>query len=180
MPEHADATNQTAGNIVSYLNSIKADTTLKAPLDSKPVLTLAQKQYYNKALDLAEQPLMILDSIKKGTATAEDLKTVSHMYPGLMQRITQKLMSAMTEHISKGATVPYRTRIGLSLVMGQPLDSSMSPSSIVAAQIAPVAPQQQPQQVQSKGGVKSSPALQKMPNSYKTSDQAREARQNKE
>jgi hypothetical protein len=51
-------------------------------------------------------------------------------------------MNSMVNHLSKDNTIPYKTRLGISLFMGQPLDSSMKPMSILASQPQP--PQQIP------------------------------------
>jgi hypothetical protein len=79
----------------------------------------------------------------------------------------------MTDFMNKDGVVPYKTRIGLSMFLAQPLDSTMSPMSIMAAQPIPKQPPM-PQQGKTKGS-KSSPALQKMSQGYATPGQAREA-----
>jgi len=61
------------------------------------------------------------------------------------------------------------------MFMASPLDSTMTAPSIMAAQAKPMQQQMQAQQAPSKG-VKSAPALQKMPKSYQTSAQSLEAR----
>ncbi len=74
-------------------------------------------------------------------------------------------------------TIPYRTKIALSMFLAQPLDSTMAPLSILAAQPKPTAAPQPMGGGQAPKGVKSSPALQKMPDMAKTPGQAREQRQ---
>lgn len=179
MPEHALAMDETTGNAVNYLNSIRPMTDRQAPLDSKPVASNTEKEHYTAALDLAVQPTMILDKIKKGTLTTRDLSIVSALYPRLLDNMRQKLTDAMVSHLSDGGMVPYRTRMGMSMLMGQPLDSTMMPSHIQAAQI--FGPQQSPQQSpqKPKRRTASSPALQKMPSMYQTPAQSRTLRQNK-
>ncbi len=183
MPNHANALDQTTGNAVTYLNSLRADTSRPGPLDSKPVISKPQQQKFNAALDIAEQPALVLKKAKEGTLTQQDLQHLNNLYPHLLPSIRSKVMQAMTDHITKGGDVPYKTRIGLSLLMGQPLDSTMSPASIIAAQIgAPQQAQQQaPQAPQKKSkGSPSSPALQKLPGMYNTANQALEQRKTKE
>jgi hypothetical protein len=63
--------------------------------------------------------------------------------------------------------IPYKTKMGLSLFMGQPVDSSMTPQSIVAAQPVPA---QQPQGGQ-QGPKKSTDKLGKSTSSYRTASQ---------
>ena len=81
------------------------------------------------------------------------------------------------DHIAKGNPIDYKVRLGLSIFLAQPLDSTMNPMSIMAAQpksSAPMPPQSTP-----KRGSKSAPALQKLPGMYQTSSQHRESRKEK-
>jgi hypothetical protein len=146
-------------------------------LDSAPVPSSVEQARYKNALNIAQQPLVVLDKIKKGTLTAEDIKTLGTLYPKMYNRIKDRLQTEMTNHLAKGETIPYKTRVSLSMFMAQPLDSTMFPASIQATQPAP---QQQPGGPQeAPRGAKSSPALQKMPGMYQTNAQAKEAHRNK-
>lgn len=142
MPEHAMALGQTIGNAVSYLNSQRPIEEKQSPLDSKPVPNSVVKANYNRSLDLAEQPLSVMKNIKEGSITSTDIKHISSMYPALYEQMKSALLNSMNNHLSKNKEVPYKTRLGLSLFLGQPLDSSMKPQSILASQ--PI-PQQVPQ-----------------------------------
>lgn len=171
LPNHSLAMNETVGSAIQYLNSLRASTDKQSPLDSKPVMSPDQKASFDRALTIAQQPLIVLDKIKQGTLTAQDITHLGNLYPGLYNRIKDKLLDAVNNHVSKDEVIPYRTRIGLSMFLAQPMDSTMSPASIMAAQLTLPAPVQ-PQQGAPKG-VKSSPALQKMPNLYMTPGQSR-------
>ena len=69
--------------------------------------------------------------------------------------------------------IPYETRLGLSLFLGQPLDATMTPQSIMANQ-KPQVPQENAEQQmmpqRQKGSLK---ALDKYSNLFKTGSQAR-------
>lgn len=181
MPDHTNSLNETAMNAASYLNAIRAPLDKKAPLDPTPVMNKTQQAQFNNALSIAQQPLIVLDKIKKGTLTTQDITILSSMYPALYNRLKARLQDEMMMHVSKGEKIPYTTRIGLSMFLGQPLDSTLTPSAIQTMQAVGAAqPTQQPgqQPVMPKGaapkGVKSSPALQKMPNLFQTPAQAKE------
>ena len=143
-PDHAVALGQTVGQAVQYLNSQRPVTEKQSPLDSIPVPNQIQKSQYDRALELAQQPLAIMKNIKEGNLTSTDIKHVTSMYPALYEQMKTQLLSSMTDHLSRGRDVPYKTRLGLSLFMGQPLDSSMKPQSILASQPPPQQPQQIP------------------------------------
>ncbi len=144
LPEHATAIASTSANAVQYLNSLRPDTAPKSPLDPKVPPNPVQTAAYNRALDLANQPLLAVKAIHAGTLTPQDVTTVKTLYPNLYAKMLQKLTNQMIEHVSKGDTVPYTQRLQLSLFLGQPLDSTMTPAAIIAAQPHPA--QNQPQQ----------------------------------
>jgi hypothetical protein len=90
------------------------------------------------------QPLQILKSIKDGTTTLQDIKTVATIYPQLYQKLTSEMLDAMASHMAKGEDIPYKTRIGLSLFAAQAMDSTLTQQGISAAQpVPPQAPAQQ-------------------------------------
>lgn len=174
LPAHASAMDQTTANALNYLNSLKPDLVKKAPLDSKPVASSTQMSKYINALNIAQQPLIVLDKVKNGTITQDDIKALQSMYPRAYLQMQQKIMTELTNHMAKGHMVPYKTRIGLSMFLAQPLDSTMSPASIqsIQGQYVPRQPAQAP--TAPKKGSPSSPALQKMPTMYQTPGQARD------
>lgn len=174
MPAHTQALIQSIGASAGAINDQRPDKGRKSPLDNIPVVSEQQKSQHMNMLRIAQQPLVLMDKIKSGTITAQDIKLIQNIYPALYRSMTQHLFNAMTDHISKGGTVPYKTRIGLSMFMAQPLDSTMLPSSIQAAQ--PQAQQPLPQSQGSPKGTPSAPSLQKLGQQYQTPGQAREMR----
>lgn len=146
LPDHGTAVAQIATNASGYLNSLRPSTDKKNPLDSDIVPSKMQKSAYNRALDIAQEPLVVLDSLKEGTLTPHDLVTFKTIYPSLYARTSQKLMNNLIETTNKGVNIPYKTRLGLSMFLGQPLDSTMTPEGIMSAQPKLGQPSQQPQQ----------------------------------
>lgn len=142
MPEHAAAMGAATATAVNYLNNLRPNTAPQHPLSSKlPPNPVAQSQY-NRALDIANNPLVVMNSIASGRITPHDVVTLHTVNPGAYQRLSTKLYTAVMEKVSKGETVPYKTRLGLSMFLGQPLDSTMTPQGIQAAQPVPPQPQQ--------------------------------------
>ncbi len=178
MPEHATAVGQTVARTTQYLNSLRPDTTPKNPLDSKIPPSKIQTAAFNRALDIANQPLIVLKEIKDGSITPESVKNLVSLYPDLYKKLVGTLTSEMMSHLSKDEAVPYNTRIGLSLFLGQPMDSTLTPMGIVGAQPMPPSPMPQAQGSQSPGeGQKHSMAsLSKLPGSYQTQSQANQTK----
>lgn len=172
LPEHGQAIAQTAANAANYLNSIRPRTDKRNPLDSEVKPSAAEKAVYDRALAIAEQPLLVLDHIKKGILTPQDIAVLHNVAPALQAKLAQKLSSEMIEWIHKGNTIPYKTRLGLSLFLGQPLDSTMTPEAILSAQ--PMARQPQQPQMGAPRAKHSMTALNKLPGMSETMLQSRE------
>lgn len=176
LPNHAANLSATAARAVQTLAPLKPDTQKKSPLDPERKPTKAEQAQYDRALELAEKPTAALQHIKDGTLTIQDVKTLRSIYPNLYDRLTQKLTQQMIEHVNKGGSIPYKTRMSLALFLNSPLDSSLTPACIQSAQMAlspSAAPSQEPQ-----AGVPhpkhSMNALNKLPQAYRTPAQARE------
>lgn len=186
LPAQQSAVTFSKSNASQYLNSIRADQSKQQPLDDEPEVSQAQKDQFNSALRIAEQPLTVLESLKNGTLTAEELRHLQWMYPAYYKRVQEKVTNAMIDHLHQNdqkSQIPYQTKIGLSMLLAQPLDSTMTPSSILAAQpksntMSQNVIQNQPtDHLPSRkvsGRRPSAPALQKMPHLYQTFNQSRD------
>jgi len=151
-PDHAQAVAKTAMTAVSYLNSQRPSNPRQSPLDSEIPVSKAQLAPFHRTLEIAEQPLSVLNHIKQATLLPQDLSTIKTLYPNYYNKMSQEITNAMTDHLAKGETIPYRMRQSLSMFLGQPLDSTMSPQSIqtVQAMYADKSPQSPQNQVQAK------------------------------
>lgn len=134
VPEYAQAFATTSARAVQYLASIRPNTEPQAPLDPKREATSFEKAKYNNALDIAQQPLSVLDKIQKGTLTPQDINTLQIIYPSTYNALREKIMASVVSSVDKGTLIPYSTRLQLSSFLGQPLDSSMTPASILTVQ----------------------------------------------
>lgn len=177
LPDHGSAIASTNMNAVNFLNSIRPEVGKKAPLDQRLPVASNKIANYNRALDIAQQPLVVLDSIKSGRIKASDVMAIQRMYPSLYAGIQQKITDEIANATDKGINIPYAQRRGLSIFMGQPMDSTMLPQAIAAAQPLPAdqpGPQQVPQRPKH-----SMTALNKLPQSFQTPNQAAEQRRMK-
>lgn len=148
LPNHAAALGMTAQRVVSFLNQIKPNSSPKLPLDPPLKPSQAVQAQYERALDIANQPLVVMQAMKDGTLTSHDIIAIQTMYPDLYQGLKQKVMDQMVTAQSKAdegdVAIPYKTRLSLSLFLGQPLDTTMSPTGISAAQPMPSQPPNSP------------------------------------
>jgi hypothetical protein len=148
MEDHSQSLAQTAGTAITALNQARPSSAKKNPLDAPTRPNPVQKAAYDRTLNIAQQPLVVLKHIQDGTLTSSDVLSVKSLYPAVYARLSQKLVAEMSEATAKGQSIPYKTRLGLSMFLGQPLDSTMTPQAIISAQPVPKAPPQLP----AKGG----------------------------
>jgi hypothetical protein len=148
MPAHQTALAETAQSAIEYLNGKRPMPTKPGILNQDIAPSHAEIAAYQRSLAIAQQPLVVLDSLKKGTLQPQDVQDLQNLYPALVPAIMNKVNRHMIDHMSKGQRVPFKMRWGLSMLMGQPMDALFSPQAIQAAQathLPPVSPQQQAQ-----------------------------------
>jgi hypothetical protein len=134
LPNEGERMGQMGGNAFQYLSQLKPSTDKQNPLDGDVKPSQMQKAQYDRALEIAEQPLVVLKHMKNGTLTPQDVVTMHQLYPALYQRISQKLFNEMTEAVQKKVMIPYKERLNLSLFLGKPMDSTMTPQAIISTQ----------------------------------------------
>lgn len=180
LPEHSAASGKMQIAVVNYLNSLRPVAKRLGPLDRPAPITREAQAAYDRALTIAQQPLTVLQKVKDGSVTPQDIVTLKTLYPALYTSMSTKLVSNMTDAISKGELVPYKTKVGLSMFLGQPLDSTMTPAAIQSAQMVHSGQLQSQapgaQQPQAPSGKHSMAALNKLAPAYKTQAQAAEGR----
>lgn len=176
-PDQAMLLSAAKGRIYGYLNSVRPQKNAqKLPYDDEPNQK-EQKRFYEQALDLANKPLSILNHVKDGSLTPQQMKHFVSMYPEMHSHLSKKMTEKIIESQIKKEKPVYKTRQGMSLFLGAALDSTFTPMGIQTAQavFAMNRPQQQQQQqpVKNKKGTST---LSKVSTSHLTDDQAREQR----
>jgi hypothetical protein len=116
-----------------------------------------------------------MNHIKNGTLQPEHMTHMNSMYPELtsylQKQLTQRIMNSQLDNES----LPGKTQRSLSMFLGAPMASNLTPQSITAAQMA-FAPKQTPQQSQQQAKTKKGTSnLGKSNKEYKTVSQSAEA-----
>lgn len=179
MPDHGVALGSMAASAFMFLNSLKPQESRRSPLDSPAKPNAMQLAKYNNALSIAQQPLVVLDKLKRGTLTPDDLVALKNINPGAYQRLVTKVGEGMVEKLNKKEIIPYKTRIGLSMFLGQPLDSTLTSQGILGAQPQPQVPQEQQPQGRTPGrkpSVAATSKLNKLSEMNQTPDDSRQKR----
>lgn len=134
MPDHVVSAIGIMTRASQYMASIRPDTSPTGLLGSKRVPSANETAKYNRALSLVNQPLGLLEHLRQGTLTPDDIKAVATVHPAVYGQMQSKLLNALNSHMSKGAPVPHRVVMGLSMIAGQPLIASISPASMMLNQ----------------------------------------------
>ena len=117
---------------VEYLRAMSPKEPQKNPLDNskwRPSDTEMAK--FNRRAEIAINPYRILDYIKTGTVTQEQVDAVSTLYPQLMGKIRTELSNQIAERNAKGKTLSYTSKINASKVLGFPIDRGMANVAIL-------------------------------------------------
>lgn len=184
LPEHAAGLGAIAATATQYLNSIKPMPMQGGPLDGIVAPDKYSMDQWNRHLDIAQKPLKILEFVKSGTLLPPDLLTLQTLYPGLHQSMVEKAGESLIEAKTNKKEIPYKQRQSLSMLLGQPLDSTMSPESMQA--IIKSAGPQQAQNQQNKEKKSSNKvsatefkAIEKVDSLYETPNESRQINRNK-
>jgi len=132
---------------------------------------------YDKLLDMAHAPLNILNHVKDGSLTQKQLTHYKNLYPELYGNLSKEIMQEAFQAHEKGIRPPYKTRQAMSLFLGEPLESSMTPQAIMANQAVYQQMKGAPQAAAPKKVKKGTSNLNKIAPNYETGAQAREIRQ---
>jgi hypothetical protein len=147
LPGHATSAAQIATQGSQYLASIKPNPAPGNPLDAPAPISKHAQATYNRSLDIAQQPLLVLQHAKDGTLMPQDLQTLSAIYPALRQKLASQIGQELVAAKAKGVAIPYHQRIGLSMIAGLPVDSTLTPGymqAVIASQINAAPQTQQP------------------------------------
>lgn len=182
MPNHAAALSETAMNAVNTINKFRPQVPKRSPLDADAKPSPMQRQAFQRALSVAQQPLVVMKHIKNGTLLPQDVEALKTLYPKYYEKVSRQLVDEMTNHLADKKTVPYKVRQSMSLFLGMPLDSNFTPENIMAAQAVFMKqkmgspPPGSPAAGKPKGSTK---GMSDIANQYRTRDQSAILRQSK-
>ncbi len=137
LPAHQAGLTQATTQAMQYLQALKPMPHQTGPLDTVIQPTAAEQARYQRALTIANSPASVLEHVKNGTIQVTDIADLKAMYPALYDNMSQKLTNEFMNRVEGEEPIPYKTRMGMSLFLGQAMDSSMKPESIMAAQPKP-------------------------------------------
>jgi hypothetical protein len=178
MPDNATALVSSKARAAAYLGTLRPQPVTGLPFDEQYTDEQAERRY-DRALEVAASPLVVMRHVQKGTLEPDHVKDLNAMYPALGQFIRGKVFEGVVSAKHSDVKPSYEVRQGLSLLLGEPMDSTFLPQSIAAAQApyqAKAAQAQQPQVTKTKLSSGGKSHLSKLSQAYATSDQAAAAR----
>ena len=113
--------------------------------DFKP--SRAQKAKFSRYFDAVNDPISVLDQIKKGTVSHEHMEALQAVHPDLLSDMQKKVMENMDPE--KDKNLPRLVKISIAKFLGQPMDQNMTPQAILSNQMAFASQAQSPQSGQS-------------------------------
>ena len=91
------------------------------------------KARFVRQFDAVNDPVSLLDHAHAGTITADQVDAVRQTHPELLAEIQRKTVSALAD-IPPGTVVPQAKKESISVLLGQPVDESVSPEFASAMQ----------------------------------------------
>lgn len=153
LPDHAAEIGALTSRASDYLNSVRPNPMQTNPLDDPLPVSENQMEKYNRQLDLANHPMLLLQHAQDGQLMPSDIHLVQLLYPQLFKSMQDKAAEALIEAKNMKKEIPHHMNFSLGMILGQPMDSSMTPAgmqAIIRANGAVDQSQDQPQEPQKK------------------------------
>lgn len=122
---------QTAGNAIGFLQGKIPRPVETGPLSTEFVPSQADMGKFMHYYSVVNDPIMSLKELRMGTLGPDTIETMTAVHPKLYEDMKQQVMDKVLE---KRAGIPYQKRLMLSMFLQEPLDISMSPSSMLTTQ----------------------------------------------
>jgi hypothetical protein len=133
-PTIADAFNQKMIAAMTHLNDkMPRPLTPPNPLNPKQQWSPSDQEIgqFERRMAVAMDPFSVLDSLKNGTVSKEEIDTLSTLYPKIYDRIKSKIISEVS---TLEKPLPYQARLRMSLLLGHNFDPSVQPQAVVGFQ----------------------------------------------
>lgn len=133
-PHISDGIHSSMINSIQFLNSKIPKSMNETPLAPKFKPSNGQKQKFDRYYKIVNDPLSAMGQIKNGSLNGETMEALNATHPQLLDEMRKHIISNF--NTEKAKELPYATIQSLSMFLGQPLDSSMLPSVMIANQQA--------------------------------------------
>lgn len=135
-PNIAPHVHATAFRAINFLNGKLPGNGNELAQDPEQEPSRAQKSQWLDLHSVVNNPLSVLDHVENGTLNHHHMEALTSVYPDLHQEMVSKMAEHLGDMKMKGKELPYQRRLQVGLLMGQPLDSTMTPQSMQAVMAA--------------------------------------------
>lgn len=133
LPEHATEAASLSAKAVNYFNSLKPVQAQTSPLDTPSPIDKSAQNKYNRALDVAQKPLLVIPHIQNGTLLPQDVVTLRTLFPGVHEAIVRNMTKEIIANPEAAKNFPYAKKQAMSVFIGgKPLESTMTPQAAQA------------------------------------------------
>lgn len=132
-PNITDGINLSIARASTFLQSKLPQDMQSGILNEKTPPSDAEISHFQRYQNIVQHPLGIFDQVKNGTITPEAVETLQTVYPKLYGSIKEAITENMMG-LKNPTEIPYQTKLSLSMLMGEALDQSLNPSSIMSNQ----------------------------------------------
>lgn len=134
-PKTAAGVQNTMVRATQFLNSkLPGQNAPRKPLSPQYKPSDAEIAKWHKYFSAVSKPTEILKNVALGNLVPEQIEAVSAVYPLLMEQMRGAVLDRMTDFVAKEKTIPYRTKLSLSLFLGTDLVNSLDSVSMLANQ----------------------------------------------
>lgn len=92
----------------------------------------SQISEFNRYYSVVHDPMVAFEQIKNGTLLPETVETLSSVYPKLYNQMKIEVMNKLSS--KEEESIPYSTKLSVSAFVGESLDRSLLPQTILANQ----------------------------------------------
>lgn len=135
-PATTDALQALAARVVQHLEGLIPAGPARLPLSPEHRPSVAELTPFNRAHEIAENPLRLLDHVARGTLDPGHVRAAEAIWPKLTQEMRTQVLEKLAAQTAAGKTVPRRSRLALSIFLGTDLDRSTTQATIAANQAA--------------------------------------------
>jgi hypothetical protein len=132
-PGVSQGISQTMTAAAAFLQSKIPQTQGTMPLSTKAEVPLSAKVNFNEYYKAVDDPSSVLADVKRGTLTPQAMEALQAVHPQFLQEMRKTVIENLKPE--KAKTLSYPVKLSLSQFLGEPLDESMVPSSILSNQM---------------------------------------------
>jgi hypothetical protein len=122
-PEVAEALIEKRLQVLDYLTQQMPKDPSESinPLNSDWTPSEYEIRQYRKVVEAARKPLSVLEDLKRGTVSPKSVQTVRDLYPQIYRSMVEQAAEVVQDR-----SLPYSKRIRLSVLLGVPMDRTMT------------------------------------------------------